>query len=379
MPRFVVVPDSFKGSLTSLQAGHIISDSIRKHFPDAEIDVIPVADGGEGTVEALVTAASGKLIDTKAAGPLGDETDTQFGIIGGDTAVFELANVAGLPMVPKEKRNPYDTTTRGLGELIKQALDKGLRRLVVGLGGSATNDGGMGMLSELGVRFRDADGDLLPGYGRDVGQAVSVDFGGLDPRLAECELIAACDVKNPLCGPEGASVIFGPQKGATPEQAAELDRALLGYAGLVERELGRPALHEVPGAGAAGGLGFALLSLGFTLAPGAELIDRMAGLESRIAGSDWVITGEGRTDGQSAYGKLPYYAATLAKKHGAKAILISGSLGADYLELRELFAGCFALITEPSDLQTCMDRAVPALAACSDNVMGFLRIARSPW
>ena len=375
MPRFVVVPDSFKGSLTSMQAGSIIAESIRKHFPSAGIDVIPVADGGEGTVEALVKAASGELVDTRATGPLGRAMDTRFGILHGDTAVLEIANVAGLPMVPKEERNPFNATTRGLGELVKQALDRGLRKIVIGLGGSATNDGGMGMLSELGVRFRDASGELLRGFGRDVGQAASVDFGGLDPRLAECELIAGCDVKNPLCGPEGASRIFGPQKGAAPEQVEVLDRALKGYAELIERALERPALRDAPGAGAAGGLGFALLSLGFALSPGAQLVDRMVGLESRIAGADWVITGEGRTDGQSAYGKLPFYVASLAKKHGAKSILISGSLGTDYLELRGLFAGCFALVTEPSDLQTCLDRAAPALSACSDNVMGFLRIA----
>ncbi|TJY42914.1 glycerate kinase [Cohnella pontilimi] len=375
MLRFVVAPDSFKGSLTSLQAGTIISAAIRNHFPEADIDIVPMADGGEGTVEALVKANSGRLTALHATGPLGDEASTFIGIIHDDTVVIETANIAGLTMVPASLRNPYNTTSKGVGELIRQSLNLGFRKFIVGLGGSATNDGGMGCLHALGVSFKDASGTELQGFGRELEQVAAVDFSGLDPRLAECELLAASDVTNPLCGPEGASYVFGPQKGATPSQIKALDAALLRYAQLVEDHTGDRSSHEMPGAGAAGGLGFALLMIGFRMISGAQLIEQAAGLQAKIAQANWVVTGEGRTDGQSLYGKLPLHVAKLAKQHGAKAILISGSLGPDYHLLREHFSGCFALVTEPSDLQTCMNQAPAMLASCSDNVMGFLKQA----
>ncbi|MFC5469892.1 glycerate kinase [Cohnella suwonensis] len=375
MPKFVVAPDSFKGSLTSVQAGTIIADAIREFFPEAEIDLVPMADGGEGTLDALVTASSGRKVSQRATGPLGDAVDTSFGIVHEDTVVIETANVAGLTMVPDEERNPYRTTTRGVGELTGIALDLGYRKFVIGLGGSATNDGGMGFLAALGARFTDDEGEELHGFGGDLARVAAVDLGKLDPRLAECELLAASDVTNRLCGPEGASFVFGPQKGATPEQAASLDAALSRYADLVESRLAGTPIRDLPGSGAAGGLGFALLAARFRIVPGAELVDRMTGLRSRIAGADWVVTGEGRSDGQSIYGKLPFHVASVARQCGAKALLISGSLGQDWQLLQPYFTGCFATVTEPSDLRTCMDRAEALLAACSRNVFGLLKHA----
>lgn len=374
MLRFVVAPDSYKGSLSSLQAGTIIAKAIREQFPQAEISVLPMADGGEGTMEALVSAASGKVVTLKAPGPLGEITDTAYGVIHQDTVILETALTAGLTMVPEEKRNPLHTTTLGLGEVMRAGLDEGYRKFIVGLGGSATNDGGMGMLRALGVKFKDRLGSELAGFGQDLAKVQSVDFSGLDPRIRECELIVASDVASPLCGPEGASLIFGPQKGASKEVAAQLDQDLAQYADVLERSLGKTLRHE-KGAGAAGGLGFALLAIGARIVSGASLVEEFTALREEIAAADWVITGEGRSDGQSLYGKLPFHVATIAKEYNVPAILISGSLGEDAEKLYEHFAGCFSIVNKPSSLQECMDHAEDWLYACAGNVMRLLRRA----
>lgn len=237
--RFVIAPDSYKGSLGTAQAGHIMASAILDELPGAEVMIIPMADGGEGTVEALVTATAGRIVSVRAAGPLGSPVETSFGVLGGghgqaeETAVFEAANIAGLTMVPADRRNPLDTTSKGLGELIMHALDLGYRRLVIGLGGSATNDGGLGLLQALGVRFYDSEGMELGGFGRDLYGVERVEYSGLDSRLQKCDIVVASDVRNPLCGQEGASMIYGPQKGASIELCALMDQAMQQYAAKV--------------------------------------------------------------------------------------------------------------------------------------------------
>lgn len=372
MLRFVIAMDSFKGSLSSLQAGMVVEQAVRAVFEDAETAVLPMADGGEGTLEAFVAGASGRIIRMKATGPLGMPADTAYGVIRGDTVVLETAAVAGLTMVPADQRHPFHTTTAGLGELMRAALDAGYRKFIVGLGGSATNDGGMGMLRALGARFLDANGRELDGFGRDLFHVRAVNFDGLDPRLKSCEIVAASDVQSPLCGPEGASKVFSPQKGASAEQAAQMDREMARYAAFVEEKLGR-SLQNVPGAGAAGGLGFALLALGAEIRSGASLIEEVTGLREKLAQADWVITGEGRSDRQTLYGKLPVHIAKLAQSCGVPAILISGSLGEGAEALHEYFAGCFAAVRAPCALQDCMAQAEPLLYACACNVLRLLR------
>jgi glycerate kinase len=278
-------------------------------------------------------------------------------------------------MVPEEERHPFNTTTKGLGELMRAALDEGYRKFIVGLGGSATSDGGMGMLGALGARFQDEAGRDLAGFGRDLAKVRSLNLEGLDPRLKECKIIAASDVRNPLCGPSGASRIFGLQKGASADEAVQMDQDMARYAGLIEAQLGR-SLQHIPGAGAAGGLGFALLALGAEIRSGASLVEEVTGLREKLVQADWVITGEGRSDSQSMYGKLPVYIAKIAKECGIPAILISGSLGDGAEQLGEYFAGCFAIVREPASLQDCMKQAEPLLYACACNVLKLLKQAR---
>ncbi|RIX59481.1 glycerate kinase [Paenibacillus nanensis] len=368
--RFVIAPDSYKGCLTSAEAGQIMARALREEMPDSEIHIVPMADGGEGTVDALVKAAGGQLVRTQITGPLGELTESFFGIIEDSedsVAVIETAAICGLPMVPEERRNPMLTTTRGLGETIREALNLGIRRFVIGLGGSATNDGGLGMLTALGARFKLKDGSAAEGFGRELGALSEASFEGLDSRLSECRIIIACDVTNPLLGELGASYVFGPQKGATPEQVLELDAAMRHYAGLVERQLSKP-LRDTPGTGAAGGLGFAFIALGAQLVPGAQIVEDMTGLGGLIAAADWVFTGEGRSDRQTLYGKLPYHVAQLAKKAGKPVTLISGSLGEGSEELHAHFTGCFSIVRAPSDLEANLEAAEFNLFECTRSV-----------
>lgn len=388
--RFVIAPDSYKGSLSSREVGAVMAAAIRREIPQAEIDVFPMADGGEGTVEALVGACGGRSEEVAVHGPLEPGATALIGLIeqdGEPVYVIETANICGLPMIPADRRDPYAATSRGLGEAIAHALDRGAKRLIVGLGGSAVNDGGMGMLAALGVRFADRDGRLLEGRGGDLLRVAAVDWSGLDPRLAACAITAASDVTSPLTGPSGASRVFGPQKGATPAQAAELDAAMDAYAALLERpggpsadaaEAGKagangPRLSEQPGAGAAGGLGFALLRLGARIESGAEVAARATGLKARIAGADWVLTGEGRTDAQTLSGKLPFRVAEWAAAEGVPAILMSGGLGPDIEPLYETFAAVFPIVGRPSSLDECLAEAEDNLARTARNVARLIK------
>ena len=326
--RIVIAPDSFKGSLSALAVAAAMERGVRSVYPDAEVVKVPVADGGEGTVEALVEATGGELRTERVRGPLGEPVEARWGVLGDRrTAVVEMAAASGLPLVPRERRDPRVTSTFGTGELLQAALDAGLRRAVVGIGGSATNDGGAGMARALGVRFMDAFGAELPEGGASLARLARIDVAGLDPRLSAAEILVACDVDNPLTGPRGASAVYGPQKGATPDMVAELDGALRRYAE-VAREATSRDVASLPGAGAAGGHGAGLLF--FTparLRPGVEIVLEATGFEERVRGADLVLTGEGRTDFQTAMGKAPVGVAAAAKRHGVPVVCLSGGLG----------------------------------------------------
>src|SRR2546423_629017 len=324
--RVVVAPQSFKGSADAVAVAAAIARGFRRVVPDARVDEVPLADGGEGTVHALVRATKGRLRTTRVHDPLLREIDAEWGILGdGTTAVVEMAGASGLPLLREDERDPRITSTRGTGELILAAAASGAHRIIIGIGGSATNDGGAGMARALGFRFFDREGHELPEGGAALVRLHHLE-GQTDPRLIRPSIEVACDVRNPLLGPEGASAIYGPQKGATPQMVAELDAALARYADVIEDFVGRN-VRDVPGAGAAGGLGAGLLAfLDARLRSGAELVLDATRFASRIAGADLVVTGEGRADAQSAYGKLTQAGTHAARDAGVRAaIVVSGA------------------------------------------------------
>jgi len=374
--KYVVAPDSFKESLSASEVAQTISEAILSVNPNASIVKVPMADGGEGTVEALVEAAQGTLHAAEVTGPRGERIRAVYGRIkqaidgeaDQDTAVLEAAALFGLSQIPANERDPYLATSRGMGELIVHLLDEGFRSFIIGLGGSGTNDGGMGLLAALGVRFKDAEGEPLAGYGRDLFEIASVDVAPIDARLKECRILVASDVQNPLCGKDGASEVYGPQKGATSEQVRALDQELARYAGLLEKAMGI-VFQNNPGAGAAGGAGFALLLAGAQLMPGAELIGSAANLPAKLVDADWVITGEGKSDNQTLFGKLPVYVARLAQSAGARSLLISGSLGPQSEQLNSEFTACFSCVPRPMPLSDCLEQARDNLYHTTINVV----------
>lgn len=325
----VIAPDSYKGSLSAIDVAAAMRDGAKTVFPQAQFDMIPIADGGEGTVEALVAATSGSLRESSVKNPLGRAISASWGVLGdGKTAVIEMAAASGLPLLAANERDAMNACSYGTGQLVKAALDAGLRKIILGIGGSANNDGGAGFARALGAKLYDAAGKELPHGGAALKDLDRIDLSGLDPRLRETEIQVACDVDNPLCGPRGASAVFGPQKGASPEQVAFLDEALAVFAAKAEAATGKKAVAEVPGAGAAGGLGAGLLF--FTTAvlqPGVSLVLEALNFDARVREASLVITGEGRTDFQTAYGKAPVGVAQAAKKYGSIVLCISGGLG----------------------------------------------------
>jgi glycerate 2-kinase len=325
--RVIVAPQSFKGSADAVAVASAIARGVRRAWPSAHIEEMPLADGGEGTVRALVTATNGSLRTSRVHGPLGREIDAEWGVLGdGTTAVLEMAAASGLPLLKPNERDARITSTRGTGELILAAAASGAHRIVIGIGGSATNDGGAGMARAFGYRFLDREGNELPEGGAALIRLGRID-GQTDPRLVRPSIEVACDVRNPLLGPEGASAIYGPQKGATPEIVRELDAALARFADVVEAFVGRP-IRDVPGAGAAGGLGAGLLAfLDARLVSGAELVLRTVRFDERLVGADLVVTGEGRIDRQSGYGKLTGAVAAAARRAGVPVTAVAGSLG----------------------------------------------------
>jgi len=376
--RIVVAPDSYKGSVSALHVAQAMQRGILQVFPGADVRLAPIADGGEGTVEALVSATGGQLRQTEVSGPLGEKINSQWGILGdGVTAVIEMAAASGLTLVPQDKRDPRLTSSYGTGELVRAALDAGLRRLIIGIGGSATNDAGAGMARALGICFLGKDAKPLPDGGAALAQLSQIDLSGLDPRLSETEIIVACDVDNPLCGPRGASAVFGPQKGASTPVVAELDAALGRFAVLAQAATGR-AVAEQAGAGAAGGLGAAFLF--FTkakLRPGVDIVLDAVGFTTLVAGASFVITGEGRTDFQTAFGKAPVGVAQRAKHFGVPVFCLSGGLGdgADDV-LAQGIDAVMSICDRPMSLEQCIDAAEALIESASVRLCRIIRAAR---
>lgn len=328
--KVVVAIDSLKGSLSSLEAGYAIREGIHKVYPEADVKVLPLADGGEGTVEALTAGMGGRLENISVTGPLGDPVICTYGLIESEKkAVIEMSGAAGITLIPDEKRNPLYTTTYGVGEVIRDALNKGCRKFIIGIGGSATNDGGIGMLQALGYEFLDAEGRHVPFGAIGLKNLSSISEVNALPELKECEFRVACDVSNMLCGPEGCSSVFGPQKGATPDMIRDMDQWLMNYASLTAKI--RPLSDaKKSGTGAAGGLGFAFLSfLNAVLEPGIDIVLKEIDLESHMPEADVVITGEGRLDSQTVMGKAPIGVAGVAAKYRKPVIAFSGMVTED--------------------------------------------------
>ena len=374
--RIVVAPDSYKGSVSALGVANAIEKGILTVFQGTEVIKVPIADGGEGTVEALVTATGGTIYHEDVVGPLGETVKAKWGILGdGKTAVIEMAAASGLPLVPKEKRDPRVTTTFGTGQLIKAALDKGLRKIVIGIGGSATNDAGTGMAMALGAKFYDAAGKELPHGGAALANLCSINMDKLDPRLKETEIVAACDVDNPLCGPRGASAVYGPQKGATPEMVAELDAALAVCANVAKSATGKD-IAEKAGAGAAGGLGAGLMFFtNATLCPGVEVVLEATKFDSLVEKASLVITGEGRTDFQTAFGKAPVGVAKAAKKFGVPTLCLSGGLGDGHNDvLAHGIDGVVCVVPMPMSLEECMEKGADIIEAATVRLCRTIKV-----
>ncbi|EHY1013775.1 glycerate kinase [Vibrio vulnificus] len=376
--KIIIAPDSYKESLTAMDVAIAIEKGFKQVLPDAHYVKLPMADGGEGTVQSMVDATGGTIIEHTVTGPLGQRVDGFFGLLGeGKTAVIEMAAASGLHLVTPELRNPLITTTLGTGELIKAALDHGVEHIIVGIGGSATNDGGIGMAQALGIKLLDAQGNALGYGGGELAKLATIDCSQLDPRLAQVRLEVACDVDNPLCGTKGASAVFGPQKGATPEMVTILDKNLAHYAAIIKQQLGVD-VRDMAGAGAAGGMGAALLGLlNAELRPGIEIVMDAVRLDEIVADADLVITGEGRIDSQTIHGKTPIGVARTAKKHGLPVIGIAGCLSADCGVVHEHgLDAVFAVVNRSVDLPTALAEAAENVELTARNVAAAFCMTR---
>ena len=372
-----IAPDSFKGTLSAVQAAACMERGLRRALGRVSFRSVPMADGGEGTVRTIVAATGGRLVRRRVSDPLGRKRMAVFGLTGdGGTAVIEMAEASGLMLLKSSERNPLVTSTRGTGELIRHALDLGASRILIGIGGSATNDGGTGMARALGARFLDRRGEPIPEGGGALRRLARIDMSGLDPRLGQVMIEAACDVDNPLLGPRGAARVYAPQKGATPSMVRELERGLSRFAEVGRRDVGA-AVADVPGAGAAGGLGAGLLAfLGARLRRGVEVVSEIVQLERRLAGCDLVVTGEGRMDGQTVHGKTPAGVAAVAARLGIPVIAICGSLGPDAQRVHEVgIAACFSALREPVPEDELPRRAPRLLEDCAEEVGRLVIIA----
>lgn len=372
--KIVIAPDSYKESLTAMEVATAIENGFKQVFPQANCIKLPMADGGEGTVQSLVDATGGEIVNALVTGPLGQTVEGFYGLLGeGTTAVIEMAAASGLHLVEPAQRNPLLTTTYGTGELIKAALDAGVTHIIVGIGGSATNDGGMGMAQALGARFIDSNGAELGFGGGALAQLASIDLSGLDPRLAAIKLEVACDVDNPLCGIKGASHVFGPQKGATPEMVAQLDANLAHYAQVIRQTNGKEVIDQA-GAGAAGGLGAALLGLfDADLRPGINIVMDAVNLCEVVKDADLVITGEGRIDSQTIHGKTPVGVARTAKMYDLPVIGIAGSIAKDCHVVHDHgIDAVYSVVLGATDLPTALKEAAFNVEMTSRNVAATL-------
>jgi len=376
--KVVIAIDSFKGSLSSIQAGNAIKDGVKTVFPEAEVYISPIADGGEGTMEAIVGATGGEIVRIPVHNPLAEEIIASYGIIPeSKTAVIEMASAAGLPLIPAEQRNPLYTTTYGVGEMIGDAIEKGCRNFIIGLGGSATNDGGVGMLQALGFEFLDNKGDSIVFGAEGLSDLAEIRIENAMPELSECTFHIACDVENPLCGEKGASAVYGPQKGADNDDVEKMDKWLNTYAKLT-KEVIPESKPDFPGSGAAGGMGFAFLSyLNSELKSGIELVIGQTNLEEHIKTADVVVTGEGRLDGQSAMGKAPVGVAKIAKKYGKKVVAFAGCVTDEAAECNKHgIDAFFPILRTPCTVERAMecDYAYENLKKTSEQVFRLLNI-----
>ncbi|MEI2565017.1 glycerate kinase [Vibrio metoecus] len=368
--KVVIAPDSFKESLTAKQVCDAIQAGLARVWNDAKFVAIPVADGGEGTVQSLVDATQGRIVDVNVMGPQGKRVDAFYGILGdSQTAVIEMAAASGLHHVPITQRDPKLTTSFGTGELMVHALDQGITKLIIGLGGSATNDGGVGMLAALGAQFTNAEGAPIQLTGGGLRELSKVDLSHFDPRLQHCDLLVACDVNNPLCGPKGASAVFGPQKGASPEDVQLLDDALQRFGLLSEQVTGKAVLNSA-GAGAAGGMGAALLAYTHaTLRPGIEIVLETVQFAHQVCDADVVITGEGRIDSQTVQGKTPMGVAKVAKRFGVPVIALCGCTGDNYQAAYECgIDAIFAAVPRAMSLEEALIESDVNLVDLAENV-----------
>ena len=356
--KLLFASDSFKGSLTSEKTVELLQRAAREVFGACECSGVPVADGGEGTVEAVITAEQGEQVTVKVHGPLMEETESFYGIFDQDKAVIEMAAASGLPMVPEELRNPLNTTSFGTGELILDALKRGYRDISIAIGGSATNDGGMGCARALGVKFLDQNGNELEGFGRDLAKVASIDISGLDERVKSAKITVMCDVTNPLCGKDGATWTFGKQKGAPPEIQEELEKGMCSYRDVIKETFGIDC-DEIPGAGAAGGLGAALrVFLKGEMKSGIETVLELIRFDERLEGVDLVVTGEGRTDWQSCFGKVMQGVGMHAKAKGVPVLGLSGSLGKNAMDICDCgISSLMTTVNAPMPLSEALERA----------------------
>jgi len=376
--KIIIAPDSFKGSLSALEVCENIEIGIKKVFGTAEIVKVPMADGGEGTVQSLVDATGGKIINLKVKGPLLKEVNAFYGILGdGNTAVIEMASASGITLLTKEERNPMKTTTYGTGQIIKHALNMGCRNIIIGIGSSATNDGGAGMVKALGIKLLDEKSGEIDFGGGNLNRLKSIDLSEIDIRIKQCNIVVACDVDNTLCGEKGASYIFGAQKGADENMIIILDKNLSHYAEIVNKYLG-VSIKDYPGAGAAGGLGGGLLAfLNAKLQPGINIVIETTDLEEKLKDADLVITGEGMIDYQTQYGKTPYGVAMLAKKHNIPVIALAGGIGKGAEELySKVFDSIFSIVDKPMQLEEAIANSELLLQKTAERIMRIIKLYR---
>lgn len=373
---FVLAPDSFKESMTAKEVCEAMELGIKRAIPDAKCIHVPMADGGEGTVQSLVDATGGSLIEKEVTGPLGTPVLAKYGILGdGKTGVIEMASASGIHHVTKDTKNPLITTTLGTGELMRDCIERGITNIILGIGGSATNDGGAGMARALGYSFLDQDGNELPLGGGFLNRLDRIDTSAVLPQLKDVSILVASDVTNPLCGERGASAVFGPQKGATPEMVATLDHNLRHYGGIIKKQLGIEVV-DVPGAGGAGGLGGGLLAFtNATMRRGIEIVIEYTGLEEQLKQADYCITGEGGIDFQTKFGKAPYGVAQAAKRVNKemKVVALAGYVGQDVETLyEEGFDAIFGIVPGAAQLETLLAQGKENVARTSESVARLL-------
>ncbi|MFR5601437.1 MAG: glycerate kinase [Lachnospiraceae bacterium] len=376
--KFLFASDSFKGTLSSGQIIKLLTQSAKQVFPGCETVGVPIADGGEGTVDAVIEVTKGTMKTVKVHGPLMEEVESSYGQFHGDCVIIEMAAASGLPMVPAELRNPLNTTTYGTGELIRDALDHGVRKISIAIGGSATNDGGMGAMTALGVRFLDENGKELTGFGKDLCQVKKIDLSQIHPAVAETEFTVMCDVNNPLTGPDGATYTFGKQKGGTPEILDQLEAGMKAYAQLILETTGVD-VDKIPGAGAAGGLGAALcVFLKANMKSGIETVLDLMDFDGLLDGVDVVITGEGRMDWQSAFGKVPSGVGMHCKNKGIPAVAIVGGMGDGCEKIFEYgVESIIPTINGAMKIEEALDRAEELYAGAADRMFRMLKVGMS--